>query len=316
MNITIYSWSITLRVMRIRTADGKPRGKLRRRLVLGVLVVLVILVAYVGVAFWLGNKPAPPPVPGSGRASTADAPWVVVIADPGEQPDVASHKTCVGTLVAPRAVVTAAHCVARPDPSALRVTAGRDDLRSTAGRTVRVADTWTDPEFSKGLAEESYLGGIFGQAHLASGDIGLIVLADPLPGPVLPMAEAGSTPPGGASARRYGWRLSPRDKPVLWQSPTEVVGDSECRRWADESVWLLPPRWHGITYDSGSYLCAGAGDMAAPMRASDSGSPIVVNGKLAGVAAFSVSTEPTAPYFFTKVASHRDQLDHEIERLH
>lgn len=294
--------------------SGRRAGRRRRWVRGSLLVVVALLLVYTPFLVWEYSRPQPRPVPGSGAVSTDTAPWVVVLGNPGVHLDAPSHKHCVGTLVSARAVVTAGHCLGGYDPATLTVTAGRDDLRADAGRTVAVAETWVDPRLVHGIGEESFLGGAFGRVTLAPADIGVAILAEPVNGPVLPLADPGSVARGGTPATTFGWRLSPTDEPVLWQAPTTVVDDAECLERAAESVRFVPPRWHGIGYDPSSYLCAGADERAVPLRASDSGSPLVVDGRLAGVAAWLPSAEPTRPIYYTRVAAHHQVLTSLIEQ--
>ncbi|MGW0520313.1 S1 family peptidase [Crossiella sp. NPDC003009] len=283
-------------------SEKKPRR--RRWWILGpVIVLLAPIVLYAPFLVWEYTRPQPDPVPGSGQVSTAAVPWVVVIGNPKTYADSPSNKLCVGTLVAPKAVVTAAHCLGS-EPADLTITVGRDDLRGSTGRVVRVAATWRDPGYAKGIAEESFFGGMFGQVRLASADIGLITLAEPVDTPALPLADG---PAAGSAATVYGWRMSPEDQPLLWQAPTTVAADTECVRRAADSVRFIPPRWHGVSYEQAAYLCVGA-DRAIRLRATDSGSPVVVGGKLAGVASWSGSVDPAAPDYYTRVAHYQGQL--------
>lgn len=71
-------------------------------------------------------------VVGGTRAPIADYPWSVYLAI------TSGFRYCGGTLVAPNMVVTAAHCTVGDNPSAVRVVAGREDKRSTAGIVARV----------------------------------------------------------------------------------------------------------------------------------------------------------------------------------
>ncbi len=237
----------------------------------------------------------------------------MVVSDVKSRPDAPSNKTCVGTLVAPKAVLTASHCLGSPAPADLRVTIGRDDLRGTAGRVVPVASTWVNPTFREGLARESFFGGVLHPVDIASADIGLVTLAEPVDGPFLPLAGPGDQLTGQA-ATVYGWRMHPDDQPVLWQAPTKVGEDAECVRRAADSVSYLPPRWHGIRYDTSAYLCVGT-EQAIRLRATDSGSPVVVGGKVAGVAAWFPSAETAAPDYYTRVSAHHAELVNRINAI-
>ncbi|MFB9904291.1 S1 family peptidase [Allokutzneria oryzae] len=295
----------------------EEKGVRRRRKwwVLGpLLVILTPLVIYSPFLVWEYTRPQPDVIPGSAPVSTAAAPWVVAIGNPTAYAGSPSHKLCVGTLVAPRAVVTAAHCLGVSAPSELTVTIGRDDLRGNAGRVVKVADTWREPRFAKELTEETFFGGVFSRVNMAFGDIGLVTLAEPVDTPTLPMADAASAPQAGAPATVYGWRMSPDDVPVLWQAPTAVGSDTECVRRAADSARFMPPRWHGFSYDTASFLCVGT-ERAIRLRATDSGSPVVVNGHLAGVAAWFPSADASAPDYYTRVAAFQPRLASLIDNI-
>jgi secreted trypsin-like serine protease len=281
----------------------------RRRWIRGpLLVIAAAMVVYAPFLVWEYTRAQPDPVPGSGPASTAATPWVVVIGNPTSYSSSPSNKLCVGTVVAPKAVVTAAHCLGVSAPGELTVTVGRDDLRGTAGRTVRVASTWREPRYPAELTGESFLGGVFGQVRMAGADIGLLILSEPLDTPVLPMATAGT----GSRGTVYGWRMSPNDDPLLWQAPAAVGTDAECVRHAADSVRFMPPRWHGLSYDTASYLCVG-GAHPVRVRATDSGSPLVVDGRLVGVASWLPSADPAAPRYYTRVATYEPELAERIK---
>ena len=275
-----------------------PRRRRRRwpRVLLGVVVLLVGGLVWVYLPY-----PDPEPVPGNGPVAAADEPWVVAIGDT-RHADVPSGKSCVGTLVAPTAVVTAAHCLGGRSPAELTVIGGRTDLRGTEGRQVAVADLWTVPG---GVADApgGFFDGLFARVR-SPADIGLVLLAEPLPGRPLPMATAEQAyPPGGSPARVSGWRVSPDDTPVLWQSPSPIVDDRRCRQVAADARRAIAPVLHGYDYDPAAYLCAGGGPATAPRRPSDSGSPLVVDGHLVGVTAWSPVTDPTSPGYYARVGT-------------
>ena len=265
--------------------------------------VVVLLAGGLVANYW--PQPPPAPVPGNGPVAAADEPWVVAIADV-RHADVPSGKSCVGTLVAPDAVVTAAHCVARREPSALSVVAGRTDLRTGDGRTVAVADIWTAPGYP---SHDAPLDGLTRPLD-GPPDIGVLLLADALPYRTLPMAgPARAAPPGGTVARLTGWRVSVADEPVLWQSPTTVRDDARCRDVAAGARhWFPVPVLHGYRYDPAAYLCAGGGDRSVPARPSDSGAPLVVDGHLVGVNAWGPATDPLAAQFYSRVGTWSGEI--------
>lgn len=86
---------------------------------------------------------APPPILGGKTVAIKDAPYTAFIRLNG-----LDWKRCGGTIVAPRKVVTAAHCVRAADNGAasLEVITGRTKpVKDTGGKLAKVTRAWIHP---------------------------------------------------------------------------------------------------------------------------------------------------------------------------
>jgi secreted trypsin-like serine protease len=151
------------------------------------------------VAF-LAGAPGAHAIANGDEADAARTPWMVSITDDtDERLPVAGR--CGGSLIAPRVVLTAAHCLEGLEDDAL-VVAGRQAVGQPAERSARIARVRTHPRYR---LEHPFGGGH--QESTATSDIGLIELATPIDGPVLRLAPARAerlTRPGHA-ARLWGY---------------------------------------------------------------------------------------------------------------
>ena len=77
------------------------------------------------------------------RSTTERHPWMVAIEDAD------GFQFCGGTVIREDYVLTAAHCVINRSPGSLRVVVGRTDLRTGAGKIVRVDDIWIHPKYEE-----------------------------------------------------------------------------------------------------------------------------------------------------------------------
>jgi secreted trypsin-like serine protease len=130
--------------------------------------------------------------------------------------------SCTGTVIAPRVVLTAAHCVedlhfggftAAPD---YKVATGRANPRQDeTGEILRVSSTHVFPGFEPGTTHS---------------DAALLVLASPTTAPAMPLAGAADSVlyAGGAPVLLAGWgltRANARSAPEALHSTTSVVLD-------------------------------------------------------------------------------------------
>jgi secreted trypsin-like serine protease len=109
---------------------------------------------------------------------------------------------CTGTVVAPRVVLTAAHCVENLDRGGLTpasqyalATGVTGPEEAKAENIFRVAETHVFPGFDPGSIH---------------GDAGILILDRPTTAPVLPLAGAGDAAlyEGGATVQLAGWGLT------------------------------------------------------------------------------------------------------------
>ncbi|WP_308188665.1 serine protease [Streptomyces sp. MNU89] len=209
-------------------------------------------------------------VVGGRQVSTEERPWAVALASRDRFGDTRSGQFCGGVVVAPRTVLTAAHCVSRAvlgvDVSAvgdLTVIAGRDDLRSTGGEELPVREVRVNPDYDSttnagDLAVLTVERGWTGRACRWRGAGTRRTGRAPRP-----RCTAGATRRGGAGTRRCctrpgcgSWRTGSAS------GPTRAVPTGRTR----------PPSWsaRGQRWRRGRLP-------------GDSGGPLVARGRLVGL---------------------------------
>jgi secreted trypsin-like serine protease len=164
--------------------------------------------AFTGALSLLALAPAAAPASAGGAhasiiggtpASIADFPSLAFVAsDDGE----GRRFSCTGTVISPRVVLTAAHCVEDLDAGGFTAAAdytvltGRTNPRQDAGgNALRVSATHVFPRFDPGTGH---------------GDAALLVLATPTPAPPIQLASAADSAlyEGGAGVLLAGWGLT------------------------------------------------------------------------------------------------------------
>jgi len=183
---------------------------------------------------------------------------------------------CTGTVIAPRVVLTAAHCVEDLDVGGFtpagdyKVATGRATPRQDAtGNVLEVSETHVFPGFDPG------------NTH---GDAALLVLSSPTPAPPLPLAGVADNAlyAGGAQVLLAGWGLT---KPTARSAPetlrttsTVVLGGAACKR---QTRSFNPPYSSALqmcTTDSPDHKNGGCfGDSGGPAIAQRAdGSPVEI----------------------------------------
>lgn len=226
---------------------------------------------------------------GGQAGSIASFPWLAYVQYGGP----VDRFSCGGTVVAPRLVVTAAHCVLTgtgrvASASNFRVLTGTADLRQAVPERVStVSQVLVFPEFDPSRILN---------------DAALLVLTAPVAVPTLPLATASDQGllAAGTPIAIAGWGLTevspPRLPAVLRQAQTAVQSTAVCRR----SLRPVLP-----TYNPESQICVRSG---AGLCNGDSGGPAVAQrpdgtGVLIGIVSLksAVDCDPRAPQVLARV---------------
>lgn len=216
-------------------------------------------------------------VVGGAPVEAADYPWLAAIGTPvyATRP---GGQFCAGALIAPDRVLTAAHCgaLARTLPGTT-VTFGRTDVAGHGGVTIGIADVRIDPDFRVSL---------FGTDLSYHHAVAVLVLSAPV---ALPTVAVGA--PHGDTATVVGWGATSEDdqsNSVLRAATVPLVSDAACAvAYAAE-------------FDPAEAVCAGS--PAADTGEFDSGGPLLVDGKVAGITSWGKgSAEPGFPGVYARV---------------
>jgi len=216
-----------------------------RRILIATAAVLALLL-----------PPAPPAsaIVNGTPATITEWPSIVAVIFHG-QANAQRGQFCGGTVIAPRVVLTAAHCAL--EGGAMDVVARRDTLTSAGGERVRVTRTLVNPTYREEGKGNSGL------------DVGLLFLAHALKAPPIRLATSRTPIPSGAVARVAGWGLASNESHEssdrLLQATLRTVSDTTC-------VGL-----YGSEYGANTELCAGV--LPSSERdpcAYDSGGPLVL----------------------------------------
>jgi trypsin len=233
-----------------------------------------------GLAFAIqaGGAEAVPPIVGGTPASTAQYGFAVFLTDPN------GFQFCGGTLITHFKVVTAAHCVVNDTAKDVRVVAGRDDKKSNAGVSVKVARVWFNPDFK----------------DVESGsDVAVLTLANRVDYPTATVATDETLYRPGIPATILGWGRTAENGPTsryLQAATVPIVADAAC----------APSYQH---FSASSMVCAGYPQGGIDACQGDSGGPMVVGSVLVGIASWGDGcARPNKYGVYTRVASYAPMI--------
>ncbi len=248
-----------------------------------------------------GQPSAGASVVGGRAAAPGQFPWMAFVVNVQEEGTLA----CSGTVIAPRVVLTAAHCVVNAqrdgvnDSTGYRVVTGVVNWTDLAGQVSEVTQLIPYPKWGKWGSDDP---------RYEFGDAALLVLSAPVTAPPIQLAKPGDTRflRVGAHARVAGWGQTYYEQEGFTESlmwAKTVVESSRC-----EGLW---GRICAIDFPrAASSVCHG-----------DSGGPIFVFDRKRGWLEIGI-TEAVLykctthrPQFFTRVNVLRKWIDRRVQKV-
>jgi secreted trypsin-like serine protease len=272
--------------------EANAKGSAWRRGTLASLASLALLASLVVASAAAGNPKATASVIGGHNATIAKYPSLAYI----EGSQATAGYACTGTVVAPRVVLTAGHCVedlessSITEPTEIAVATGVSNLRHIPRAKIsQVSQVLAYPGFDPT------------ELH---GDAGLLILAQPVSAPPIALATAADAAlyEPGDQLTIAGWGIDDRatgHAPDQLQAATVPIEEAgRCRRGTRRFYTFFEPTRQLCTLDAPHFhITACHGDSGGPAIATrPDGSMVEV-----GITSLGDGTcNPTSPAVFTR----------------
>jgi hypothetical protein len=227
---------------------------------------------------------------GGSVADPNEWPFIAVIADAGLT-DLFEAQFCGGSLIHPRFILTAAHCVEDIEPEDIQVVLGVSDLRDSEYDTYNVVDIIIHPDWDY---------------YTNDADVALLVLDRPAVGytPISLVADGSGLDTPGTQASVAGWgRLSDGGdfSNILLAVDVPILDQTTVNSSSSYNGEVLPRMLAAGFMSGGRDSCQG--DSGGPLVVQDAeGDPV-----LAGVVSWGDGcAQPNFPGVYARLSSFRD----------